>query len=58
MKSASQKMQEDVKKHVIYWQTEFEVDKWAVAGVLIDIAMDMLMVVDADEEEEDDEEDE
>ena len=58
MKSASEKMQEEVKKHVMYWQTEFDIDKWAVAGVLFDIAMDMLMVVDADEEEEEEEEDE
>ncbi len=54
MKSASEKMQEELKKHVMYWQTEFDIDKWAVAGVLFDIAMDMLMVVDADEEEEED----
>ena len=56
MKSASQKMHEEVKKHVTYWQTEFDIDKWAVAGVLFDIAMDLLMYIEVDTEEEEEEE--
>ena len=56
MKSASQKMHEEVKKHVTYWQTEFDIDKWAVAGVLFDIAMDLLMYIEVETDEEEDEE--
>lgn len=52
MKSAPEKMHEEVKKHVTYWQTEFDIDKWAVAGVLFDIAMDLLMVIELEEEDE------
>ena len=55
MKSAAQKMQEEVRKHVVYWQTEFDMGKWSVAGVLFDIAMDILMVIETDDDEEDEE---
>ncbi len=54
MKSASEKMQEEVQKHVLYWQTEFEMDKWQVAGVLFDIAMNVLMLIEIDDDDDDD----
>ena len=53
VKSPSQKMQEEVKKHVAYWQMEFDMDKWQVAGVMFDIAMDVLMVIESDDDDED-----
>ena len=53
MKSPSEKMQEEIKKHVSYWQTEFDMDKWQVAGVMFDIAMDVLMVIEGDDDEDD-----
>ena len=46
-------MHEEVKRQVVYWQTEFDMDKWSVAGVLFDIAMDLLMVIEADLDEDD-----
>ena len=53
VKSPPQKMHEEVKRQVVYWQTEFDMDKWSVAGVLFDIAMDLLMVIEADLDEDD-----
>ena len=53
VKSPSQKMQEEVKKQVVYWQTEFDMDKWQVAGVMFDIAMDLLMVIETDDDDDD-----
>tara|TARA_R100000700_G_C3155869_1_gene133161 strand:+ start:1178 stop:1342 length:165 start_codon:yes stop_codon:yes gene_type:complete len=53
MLSAAEKMKAEVHKHSIYWMTEFELDKWQVAGVLFDIAMDLLMVIEIDDEEDD-----
>ena len=52
MKSPPQKMHEEVKRQVVYWQTEFDMDEWSVAGVLFDIAMDLLMIIELDAEEE------
>ena len=52
VKSPPQKMHEEVKRQVVYWQTEFDMDKWSVAGVLFDIAMDLLMIIELDAEEE------
>ena len=51
VKSPPQKMQEEVRRQVVYWQTEFDMDKWSVAGVLFDIAMDLLMVIEVEDEE-------
>jgi len=52
MLSAAEKMKAEVQKHSIYWMTEFELDKWQVAGVLFDIAMDLLMVIEVEEEDD------
>lgn len=46
-------MHEEVKRQIVYWQTEFDMDKWSVAGVLFDIAMDLLMVIELDLDEDD-----
>ncbi len=58
MISPAQKMKMEVEKHVAYWMTEFELDKWQVSGVLFDIAMDRLMIIDAHDDEEEDDDDE
>ena len=55
MLSAAEKMRIEVQKHSIYWMTEFELDKWQVAGVLFDIAMDLLMVIEIDDSDEEEE---
>ena len=57
MISPAQKMKQEVEKHVAYWMTEFELDKWQVSGVLFDIAMDRLMIIDVDDDEDDEEDD-
>lgn len=57
MISPAQKMKMEVEKHVAYWMTEFELDKWQVSGVLFDIAMDRLMIIDVDDDEDDEEDD-
>ena len=49
-------MKMEVQKHVNYWMTEFDLDKWQVSGVLFDIAMDRLMVIDVDDDEDDEDE--
>jgi hypothetical protein len=48
------KMKQEVEKHIRYWQTEFELDKWQVAGVLAELTMDVLMIVEIDDDDEDD----
>ena len=53
MISPAQKMKMEVEKHVAYWMTEVDLDKWQVSGVLFDIAMDRLMIIDVDDDEED-----
>lgn len=55
MLSPAEKMKVEVQKHVTYWMTEFDMDKWQVAGVMFDIAMDLLMIVELDYDEDDDE---
>tara|TARA_Y100001938_G_scaffold143445_1_gene216207 strand:+ start:954 stop:1154 length:201 start_codon:yes stop_codon:yes gene_type:complete len=55
MLSPAEKMKAEVQKHVIYWMTEFDMDKWQVAGVLFDIAMDLLMIIELDDEDDDEE---
>jgi len=52
VKTPPEKMHEEVKRQVVYWQTEFDMDKWSVAGVLFDIAMDLLMMIELDEEDD------
>lgn len=48
------KMKQEVEKHIRYWQTEFELDKWQVSGVLFELAMDVLMIVEVDDDEDND----
>ncbi len=55
MLSPAEKMKIEVQKHVTYWMTEFDMDKWQVAGVLFDIAMDLLMIIELEYNEDDDE---
>lgn len=55
MLSPAEKMKAEVQKHVVYWQVEFDMDKWQVAGVLFDIAMDLLMILEVDVDDDDDE---
>ena len=50
----AQKMKTELQKHVNYWQTEFDLDKWQVSGVLFEIAMDALMVIEIEDEHDDD----
>ena len=57
MISPAEKMKIEVQKHVNYWMTEFELDKWQVSGVLFDIAMDRLMIIDVDDDDDDEEDD-
>lgn len=40
-----------------YWQIEFDLDKWSITGVLLDVAVDVLFENESieNEEEEDDE---
>ncbi len=45
---------------VRYWAIEFELEHWTMAGVMMDVAMDILyreatVTVDEDEDEEEDE---
>ena len=53
VKSPPEKMHEEVKRQIVYWQTEFDMDKWQVAGVMFDIAMDLLMVIETDDDDDD-----
>jgi hypothetical protein len=55
MLSPAEKMKAEVQKHVIYWMTEFDMDKWQVAGVMFDIAMDLLMIIEVEYDDEDEE---
>ena len=54
MITPAEKMKTEVAKHTRYWMTEFDLDKWQVSGVLFDIAMDLLMIIEVDVDEEDD----
>ena len=58
MITPAQKMKTELQKHVNYWQTEFDLDKWQVSGVLFEIAMDALMVIEIEDEHDDDDDDE
>ena len=53
MITPAEKMKTEVSKHVKYWMTEFDLDKWQVSGVMFYIAMDLLMVIEVDDDEED-----
>ena len=54
MLTPAEKMKTEVQKHVVYWMTEFDMDKWQVAGVMFDIAMDLLMILEVEIDEDDD----
>ena len=55
MLSPAEKMKVEVQNHVVYWMTEFDMDKWQVAGVMFDIAMDLLMIIEVEIDDDDDE---
>tara|TARA_R110002012_G_scaffold158753_4_gene320293 strand:+ start:134 stop:346 length:213 start_codon:yes stop_codon:yes gene_type:complete len=57
MITPAQKMKTELQKHVSYWQTEFDLDKWQVSGVLFEIAMDALMVIEVEDNHDDDDDD-
>ncbi len=59
----AEKFNEELGKMVVYWMTEFELDRFSVTGALIDTSIDVLFgslepPKDLDDEEEDHEEDE
>lgn len=59
----AEKFKEEAAKMVRYWAIEFELEHWTMAGVMMDVAMDILyreatVTVDDDEDEDEDEDDE
>ena len=60
--SPAEKFNEELGKMVVYWRTEFDLDKFSITGALLDTAVDVLFGTldppgDTDDDEEDDEED-
>ena len=58
--SPNEKFAEELKKMVRYWELEFDLDKWSITGVLLDVAVDVLFEThkidfELDDEEDDDE---
>jgi hypothetical protein len=58
--SPNEKFAEELQKMVRYWEIEFDLDKWSITGVLLDVAVDVLfdnhqLPDDSDEDEDDDE---
>ena len=62
--SPVEKFNQELGKMVLYWRTEFELDKFSVTGALLDTAVDVLFgglepdLNDDDDEDEDEDEDE
>ena len=58
--SPNEKFSEELKKMVRYWELEFDLDKWSITGVLLDVAVDVLFethkIDEFDEEDEEDDE--
>ena len=40
--SPNEKFAEELQKVVRYWEIEFDLDKWSITGVLLDVAVDVL----------------
>lgn len=60
--SPVEKFNQELGKMVMYWRTEFELDKFSVTGALLDTAVDVLFggldPASVEEETEEDEEEE
>lgn len=59
----AEKFKEEAAKMVRYWAIEFELEHWTMAGVMMDVAMDILyrdatVTVDEDEDDEDEDDEE
>lgn len=59
----AEKFKQEATKMVRYWAIEFELEHWTMAGVMMDVAMDILyreatVTVDEDEDEDEDDEEE
>jgi hypothetical protein len=59
--SPNEKFAEELRKVVKYWEIEFDLDKWSITGVMLDVAVDVLFETyrieeefDLDDEEDDD----
>ncbi len=51
----AEKFKEDLQKRLVWWETEFDLDHFAMVGVLLDVAVDLLFgSASAEEDEEDD----
>lgn len=61
--SPVEKFNQELGKMVIYWRTEFELDKFSVTGALLDTAVDVLFggldpeTIDEEHEDDDEEDD-
>ena len=53
-----EKFAEELTKMVRYWQLEFDLEKFTVTGVLLDVAVDVLFGTHEEDHEEDEEDDE
>jgi hypothetical protein len=56
-RTAADKFKEDLDKRVKWWTAEFELDHWAIAGVLADVLIDTLFGYNADDDDDDDDDD-
>jgi hypothetical protein len=59
--SPNEKFADELHKMVKYWELEFDLDKWSITGVLLDVAVDVLFEtnrIDFETEIEDDEDNE
>ena len=52
----AEKFKEDLQKRLVWWETEFDLDHWAMVGVLLDVAVDLLFGSATEDEEDEDEE--
>jgi hypothetical protein len=58
MRTAADKFREDLGKRIRWWRTEFDIDHFTIAGVLMDVTIDTLIYDELfDEDEVEDEDD-
>ncbi len=43
MRTAADKFREDLGKRIRWWRTEFDIDHYTIAGVLMDVTIDTLV---------------
>jgi predicted phosphodiesterase len=55
--TAADKLKEELQKRLRWWATEFEIDNFTMAGVMLDVLLDLLFLTE-EEDDEDDQEDE